>query len=567
MLGIRRRTLIKIGLPVLVLVLVLIFAPPMLKSAADTLDIGNANSGPGPDHWFGTDQLGRDVLARTLVATRISILLAVAATAISVSVGAFIGIGLSLAPKAVRNVGLRIIDALMSFPAILLGIILAAILGPGSFTAVIAIAVAGAPSTARLTNNIAAGQLRMDYVQNARVIGLGTPRLIRRYLMPPILRSLGITVTYDIGLNLVALASLSFLGIGVQVPQYDWGQLLASGITQLNLNVWAAVVPTVAITVVGAACAILGESLSQWGSRSTSRGSRSQSSAMPPVSHDSGSAQGSDSVVRAEGLTIEYPDAQTGERTTVVDEVSLTVGLGEIVGIIGESGSGKSTVANALTDLLPATAAWKADTLQVTGVDLCRRDRARIDRTFRSSVAMVFQESMSSLNPGISIGRQLREVYPGGRKTGEARAVEVLDDVRVTQPHLRLLQRAFELSGGMCQRVMIGIGLMVHPQLLVADEPTTALDVTVQKQILAILARIRDEHGTSVLFISHDIAVVASICDRIYVMRDGRIVEQGAAEEIVNSPQHPYTRELLRSVVTLETPRGGRSSAPERGMV
>jgi len=251
--------------------------------------------------------------------------------------------------------------------------------------------------------------------------------------------------------------------------------------------------------------------------------------------------------LHVEGLSIAY-----GGAAPSVQDVSLRVGPGEIVGVIGESGSGKSSIALAMMGLLPDSATVTASRLDVAGTDMqgaTERDWSGL-RGARAS--MVFQEPMSALNPCMRIGAQIAEVLRihgiADKRQARARALEILHLVRMPDAERRLGYYPHQLSGGQRQRVVIAIAVAAGPTLLVADEPTTALDVTVQAQILELLRTLRDETGMGVLFISHDLGVIGQLCERVAVMYRGRIVETGRAERVLADPQHPYTRALLESI-------------------
>ncbi|WP_285039493.1 ABC transporter ATP-binding protein [Plantibacter sp. lyk4-40-MEA-4] len=251
--------------------------------------------------------------------------------------------------------------------------------------------------------------------------------------------------------------------------------------------------------------------------------------------------------LHVEGLSIAY-----GGAAPSVQDVSLRVGPGEIVGVIGESGSGKSSIALAMMGLLPDSATVTASRLDVAGTDMqgaTERDWSGL-RGARAS--MVFQEPMSALNPCMRIGAQIAEVLRihgiADKRQARARALEILHLVRMPDAERRLGYYPHQLSGGQRQRVVIAIAVAAGPTLLVADEPTTALDVTVQAQILELLWTLRDETGMGVLFISHDLGVIGQLCERVAVMYRGRIVETGRAERVLADPQHPYTRALLESI-------------------
>lgn len=251
--------------------------------------------------------------------------------------------------------------------------------------------------------------------------------------------------------------------------------------------------------------------------------------------------------LHVEGLSIAY-----GGAAPSVQDVSLRVGPGEIVGVIGESGSGKSSIALAMMGLLPDSATVRASRIEVAGADMqdaTERDWSKL-RGARAS--MVFQEPMSALNPCMRIGAQIAEVLRihgvADKRQARARALEILHLVRMPDAERRLAYYPHQLSGGQRQRVVIAIAVAAGPTLLVADEPTTALDVTVQAQILELLRTLRDETGMGVLFISHDLGVIGQLCERVAVMYRGRIVETGRAERVLADPQHPYTRALLESI-------------------
>lgn len=251
--------------------------------------------------------------------------------------------------------------------------------------------------------------------------------------------------------------------------------------------------------------------------------------------------------LRVEDLTIAY-----GSAPPSVTDVSLRVRKGEIVGVIGESGSGKSSVALAMMGLLPDSATVTARTMSVAGSDMRDAGEREWGRVRGVRASMVFQEPMSALNPCMRIGAQIAEVLRihgvGDKKSALAKALDILRLVRMPEAERRMSYYPHQLSGGQRQRVVIAIAVAADPTLLVADEPTTALDVTVQAQILDLIRTLRDETGMGVLFISHDLGVIGQLCERIAVMYRGRIVESGAAGRVLEDPQHPYTRALLESI-------------------
>lgn len=257
---------------------------------------------------------------------------------------------------------------------------------------------------------------------------------------------------------------------------------------------------------------------------------------------------------RRDALMVESLSIAYGAGDPVVSDVSLTVRPGEIVGVIGESGCGKSSLGFALLGLLPGSAQIDAGSLQVGGRNMRDATEKDWNRVRGTVVSMVFQEPMSALNPVIKIGDQIAEVLLvhrlAGKQAAAARAVELLRMVQVPEPELRASQFPHELSGGMRQRVVIAMAMAADPALLVADEPTTALDVTVQAQILDLFDRMRASSGAGVLLISHDLGVIAQTCDRVAVMYAGQIVEEGVPAEVLSRPAHPYTAALVACIPT-----------------
>jgi oligopeptide/dipeptide ABC transporter ATP-binding protein len=240
----------------------------------------------------------------------------------------------------------------------------------------------------------------------------------------------------------------------------------------------------------------------------------------------------------------------------VVDGVSFSVAAGEIVSLVGESGCGKSMTAFSIMGLLPRVASITAGSVMLDGQEITALGAAAMKDLRGNEMSMIFQEPVASLNPLMPVGRQIAESLLVHRKLGrreaERQAIAMLDEVGIPEPTLRARQYPFELSGGMCQRVMIAMALITRPRLLIADEPTTALDVTIQAQILELMKRLRTETGTAILLITHDMGVVADIADRVAVMYAGRIVEDGAVDDLFREQKHPYTHMLLATIPRLD---------------
>ena len=262
----------------------------------------------------------------------------------------------------------------------------------------------------------------------------------------------------------------------------------------------------------------------------------------------------SESILNIENLRVVFP-TRMGDNITV-DGINLTVNKGEIFGIVGESGCGKSMTSLSILRLIAPPGKITEGRIFVDGEDVLQMTEKEMQNKVRGSkVSMIFQEPMTSLNPLFTVGEQIMESLRThrhmSRKEAREEALQMLKLVGIPMPEKRLDEYPHTLSGGMRQRVMIAIAMSCHPKLLIADEPTTALDVTIQAQILKLMKQLRDQEGTSVLLITHDLGVVANMCDRVAVMYCGKVVEQGPTIELLKDPKHPYTRGLMGSVPSL----------------
>ena len=527
-----------------ILIALAVFAPILWGDRAAAIDTDSLQQGPSAEHLLGTDQLGRDVFYRVLVATRLTIGLALLATVIGVVTGLVLGSVPSVLPRWAARVVTSAVNIAVAFPGLLLALFFAVIFGTGTVGAVLAIAFAIAPSFARLTQTLTASISGRDFIKAARVCGVGRFRLLTRHVLPNIAEPLVINATLAAGSALTAFAGLSFLGIGVQAPSYDWGRLLGEGLNRIYITPAPALGPAVAVVLAGLAFNLFGEAAA-----SVHRDQRQRRGAAAEPHAPVGDRSG-DGLLTVRNLHVTFP----GD-VRPVRGVSFTVHNGEMIGVVGESGSGKSLTALAVSRLVEHPGRVTADRLEFNG----RPVRETPDRELGTQLAMVFQDPMTSFNPTRRIGGQLAEVsevHQGlTRKAAHAKAVDRLEAVRIPEAERRAKQYPHEFSGGMRQRAMIAMGLMGEPQLVIADEPTTALDVTVQKEVLKLLARIRKDRDAAVLLISHDITVVAQTCDRVLVMYAGRIVEELPTDELFTAARHPYTTALLKAVPDLDTDR------------
>ncbi|HTX00569.1 MAG TPA: ATP-binding cassette domain-containing protein, partial [Acidimicrobiales bacterium] len=454
------------------LAFLVVAAPSIWGAGATNVDVVAANHGPTMSHWLGTDSLGRDVLDRILVATRSSLVLAVLATA----VGGALGVSLGVLSAVTGRLGGRLLGALinllLAFPALLLAIFFAVIFGLGSTASVFAVGASFAPGFARLTQTLAASIADRDYIKASRMLGRGRLFVVRRHILPNVSEPLLLYGTIHVGTAILTLAGLSFLGLGVQPPAYDWGGLLSVGLSQIYLTPAQAIGPAAAIVVAGVACNLAGEVLAEalGGRRRPRRLTRAALGLAAPKAALPQPAPRRDTVLEVERLAVELPSPSGTVRP--VREVSFSLGAEERIGIVGESGSGKSITALAIARLLGPEATTHAERLRFCGEDLLDPSPGA-KRLLGRHMALVFQDPGETLNPALKIQTHLREpaeVHLGlAKRSALARAAASLRAVAIPDVARRLRQHQHELSGGMKQRVSIAVALTTEPRLLIAD--------------------------------------------------------------------------------------------------
>ncbi|WP_312178509.1 dipeptide/oligopeptide/nickel ABC transporter permease/ATP-binding protein [Arthrobacter sp.] len=541
------------------LVITGLLAPLFLTGAAETLS-ADSRQGPSAEHLLGTDDFGRDILARALVATRLTLVMSISATAISVLGGLTVGSAVWLAPRRIRELSLRLIEAAVAYPSLIFALIIAAILGPGSTTAVIAIGLAGIPSFARLTANLAASVSHRNFVGTARLLGVPTPLLVTRHILPNMAEPILVVATSSFALSLLEISSLSFVGLGVQSPEFDFGRLLNEGLVSIYSQPLQVIAPSIMLVIAGLAAMLIGDGLA---SAADPRGGRrfapARRAATRPASVEANSA----ALLEVDNLTVRAPNGRT-----LVNGVSLCIQPGQVVGLVGESGSGKSMTAMAVAGLLAEGVSATAHTLRLDALDLLGHNDPKV---LAENIGLVYQDPGTTFNPALRMGPQLTEVQRThlgrNRRTADREMVDALDQMSIRDSALRMTQHPHQLSGGMLQRAMIASSTIAEPRLLIADEPTTALDVTVQAEVLRKIRQVNRKQGTAVLFISHDIGVVQELCDEVLVMHGGQILERLTGRQLKEGQaKHPYTQALLSATPSMtekrETLTGSRWTPP-----
>ncbi len=559
------------GIVLLLLLLLALVTPWLPLLDPDVTDPANRLQTPfSTGHPLGTDALGRDILSRLLWGTRVSLAVGIAASLVAALVGSLIGIVAGYFGGRTDNLLMRGIDMLMAFPYILLALAIVAVLGPGLMNALYAIAIVNIPFFARNIRGVTVGIAHREFIDAARLSGKGNLRILSSEILPNVLPIVVVTLSTTVGWMILETAGLSFLGLGAQPPQADLGSMLGEGRRMMINAPHVAMLPGLAIFILVMSINLLGDGVRdaldpRLKSGALSRPApitRIRRGAAPPGDGQQGRADG---LLAVDDLRTDFEVGRTTYHA--VNGVSFAIGANECLGLVGESGSGKSVTALSLMGLVASPPGIiTGGRVWLAGRDLLDLPPRGIRRLRGREVAYVFQDPLSTLHPLIRVGDQLveaiRQHQPLSRPAARELAVSLLDRVRIPNAQRRADQYPHELSGGMRQRVGIAMALANDPQLIIADEPTTALDVTVQAQILALIQRLRTEKGTSVLFITHDFGVVSQVCDRVAVMYAGRIVEIGPTSEILETPRHPYTRRLIDCVPRLGEPDNEPEAIP-----
>ncbi len=511
-------------------------------------------------HLLGTDALGRDIFSRIVWGLRVSLAVGISATLIAAFFGSLIGLIAGYAGGRTDNLLMRGIDMLMAFPYILLALAIVAVLGPGLINALYAIAVVNIPFFARNIRGVTLGLARREFVDAARLAGKSHLRILATEILPNVAPVIAITMSTTVGWMILETAGLSFLGLGAQPPQADLGSMLGDGRGVLFNAPHVAIVPGVVIFLLVMSINLFGDGVRDVLDPRLKSGALTRPmgrTAIDLPEGEGGACTKPGSVLDVAGLKTQFRLGSTTLRA--VDGVDLSLMKGEVLGIVGESGSGKSVTAMSIMGLVPTPPGRIAGgAIHLNGEDLLAASDERIRQLRGGSVSHVFQDPLSTLHPLFTVGYQLIEAIrahrPLGHRQARDRAKELLALVRIPNPAQRLESFPHELSGGMRQRVVIAMALANDAQLMIADEPTTALDVTVQAQILALMNQLRHDKRASILFITHDFGVVSAICDRVAVMYAGRIVETGTTQQVLDDPAHPYTRKLIDCVPILGKP-------------
>jgi peptide/nickel transport system permease protein len=489
-------------------------------------------------------------------------------------------------------ISLRVIDTLIALPFLVFAVAMTALLGNGVFQALFAVGFLLAPVFYRVSRSATLAVANSQYVEAAVLSGASTWWVVRKHVWGKVTPPIAISLSTTIGLGLVVISSLTFLGIGVSPPQVAWGGVLATDLEYIALQPWAPIVPIALILVAVLACNLLADAVRDTAGEAgrqllnakaakkadrkaarLERGNPPAPAAAPsttpapvPDTSEPGVPDGesagdttTDAAAPAVPDTAGQPevvlDVQDLRIVNSIGHAELVKGLsfslrrGQTLGIVGESGSGKTLTIRAVLGILPKSLKETGGEVEILGrhtADFSKQDWVDIRG---NSISAVFQDPGSYLNPSIWLGRQVSEVLRVkqklSRREAKAETLRLFEAVHLREPHLIYEQYVHELSGGMLQRVLLAAAIALGPDVLIADEATTALDVTVQAEILDLLQELQETQGLSLVLISHDLAVIAQLSDEVLVMRAGTVLEHGPVRQVLHNPQHEYTQLLI----------------------
>lgn len=550
-----------------------ILAPIIATQDPNLVVLSEALQPPSTEHLLGTDGNGRDILSRLLWGGRVSLKAGVIMVTTAVLCGVPAGLLAGYYSRWFDGIASWTSNMLMSLPEILIIIVVIASLGSGLTPTMITLGVLASPDIFRLTRSAVIGVRKELYVDAARVAGLSDARIIFRHVLSVVLGPVLVRCSFIFGMAIIVQSGLEFLGFG-DPERPSWGGELSTAFQSFQRAPELVIAPGVAIGLTVISLVLLGAALadSLGATRKTARRRGPQAPVGPPTPvtlPQVASATQSDQpapLLLVENLAVSYP-AEDGSATAVVSDVSFHLARGEVLGLVGESGSGKSQTSFAILGLLPPQARVSASRLSLDGRSLTGLPEREMQKLRGQRMAYVPQEPMSNLDPSFTIGTQLvkpmRRKLNLSKREATARALSLLERVGIPDPQRTMDSYPHQLSGGMAQRVLIAGAVSCDPELLIADEPTTALDVTVQVEVLQLLRDLQRERNMGLILVTHNLGVVADICDRVAVMRDGRIVEQQPVNDLFNHPTHEYTRMLLAATLDDAPPRTARPRTQE----
>lgn len=558
-----------IGLGMLVIILIMaIFAPiiaPYNSSSTSSAGLSDVYNPPSAEHWFGTDDAGQDVFSNFIFGARVSLTVGFFAAFISIIIGGIFGLVAGFFGGRWENFIMRITDIMLVIPDLPLMVVIVALTKPSLLNIIFVIGLLGWTTTARVVRSQTLAVKSRKFVLRARAIGAGKGHIVIHHILPLVMPILVVQAVLVVSLAILNESALSFIGLG-DPTALSWGQMLnyAFGRGAMSTGAWwALVVPGFGIVWVVLGLTLLGQGLEKV--LNPRLDTHHLMPSRPSIQNEADwKVVKKGTLLEVQNLSIDYvTEGKLPARA--VEDVSFTLKEGELIGLVGESGCGKTTLMLSLLRLLPSAGQIVNGRVFFNGKNLVALSDEELNNIRWSGISIVFQGAMNALNPVRTVGEQIAEAitkhipdFP--KESLSARVDELLELVGIAADQKDHFPHQY--SGGMRQRAMIAMALACNPQIIIADEPTTALDVMIQAQILELLDDLRKKLGLSIIFVTHDLGVVAEMCDKVLVMYGGVTAEYASVDVIYNNPKHPYTQELLKAFPDLTKPKKKLSSIP-----
>ena len=538
---------------ILFILLLLIIATPFLNlSDPNAINTSDRFSLPFTNNYLlGADHLGRDILSRVMWGTRLSLAVGFSAALIAAILGSFIGIIAGYFGGFFDNILMRSVDVLMAFPYVLLALAIVAVMGPGLFNSLIAVAIVNIPFFARNVRGISLAYAKSDFMIAAKISGRSTFSCIIFELLPNLIPTIIVAFSTTIGWMILETAGLSFLGLGSQPPQADLGSMLGEGRASLIVHSHNSLIPGLMILFIVMGFNLFGDGIRDALDPKLSQGKLGRSKALTDLKKNYVfSERSSKSFLEVNNLTTKF--IRNNYEIEAIKKVNLSLQKGECLAIVGESGSGKSVTALSITRLVASPPGIITEGfINYKGTDLLNINLQTMQDIRGKKISYIFQDPQSTLHPLQKVGSQISEIIINHKIINKVKlnkeVLELLRNVKIIDPERVVNLYPHQLSGGMRQRIGIAMAIANKPDIIIADEPTTALDVTVQAKILSIINDLKKEFNLSIIFISHDLNVVSKISDNIAVMFNGEIVEFGKTKKILNNPNNQYTKKLIKT--------------------
>ena len=500
------------------------------------------------DFILGGDRAGRDILSRLMYATANSLGGAAIAVVVSTLLGVTSGLLAGYYSGTIDAIGAWVSNVIQALPGIIVLIAVYVVAGPSTVVSMTVVGILFAPAYFRLVRNVVISVRNELYVDAAKVAGLSDARIIGRHVLVVVRAPIIIEMAFVAGFALVIQAGLEFIGLG-SPENPTWGGMLQDSFNALYISPLSILWPAAAIILTVLAFVLISNAVRDTLGDPRNSAGRKRRAIQGDVESQ---AATSDAFLSVNNLSIAYP-LSAHETREVVKGVSLEVNRGEVLGLVGESGSGKTQTAFAILGLLPEEAIVASGRITLGGRSLLGLSEKQLNALRGNDIAYVPQEPMTNLDPAFTVGQQfdfaMRKKLKLTKAQTKERAIALLARVNINDTERVHGLYPHQLSGGMAQRVLIAIAVSCDPALLIADKPTTALDVTVQAEVLDLLRDLQRERSMAMILVTHNFGVVADICDRVAVMKDGRVVETGDTRSIIREPQDPYTQLLLASVL------------------